>query len=137
MASTWYPKYKEALLTGAANSNPSTGVVKFAIVDAADYTYSAAHQFLTDIPGAAIVATSPALANKTFANGVFDADDASVAAVTGDQSELLIFYIDTGTAATSRLMVYVDTFTAGMPVMPNGGAINVAFDNGPNKIAAL
>jgi hypothetical protein len=137
MASTWYPKFKEALLTGAANSNPSTATVKAILIDSADYTYSATHQYLSDVPSAARVAISPALANKTFTNGVFDADDTTFAAVTGDTSETLIVFIDTGTEATSRLVVYVDTFSAGMPVTPNGGSINVAFDNGTNKIAAL
>lgn len=137
MASAWYPKFKEALLTGAANSNPSTAVVKAALIDTADYTYSAAHQFLSDVPAGAVVASSGALTTKTFVNGVFDADDVSFTAVTGDQSEALVIYIDTGTAATSRLMVYVDAFSAGMPVTPNGGTIDVTFDNGPNKIAAL
>lgn len=137
MASTWYPKYKEALLTGATNSNPSTGTVKVALVDSADYTYSAAHQFLSDVAGAGIVATSPALTNKTFTSGVFDADDTTFTGVTGDQSEALIVYIDTGSGATSRLMLYIDSASSGLPVTPNSGSINVTWDNGANKIAAL
>jgi hypothetical protein len=137
VASTWYPKYKEALLTGATNSNPSTGTVKVALIDSADYTYSAAHQFLSDVAGAGIVATSPALANKTFTSGVFDADDTTFTGVTGDQSEALIIYIDTGTAATSRLMLFIDSASSGLPVTPNSGSINVTWDNGANKIAAL
>lgn len=137
MASTWYPKFKEALLTGATNSNPSSGTVKVALVDSADYTYSAAHQFLSDVAGAGIVATSPALTNKTFTSGVFDADDTTFTGVTGDQSEALIVYIDTGSGATSRLMLYIDSASSGLPVTPNSGSINVTWDNGANKIAAL
>lgn len=137
MASTWYPKFKEALLTGATNSNASTGNVKAVLVDSADYTYAATHEFLSDVISAARVATSGNLANKTFTNGVFDADDFALATVTGDPSEAVIFYIDTGSAATSRLMVYVDTASAGLPVTPNGGNINITLDGGANKIAAL
>lgn len=137
MASTWYPKFKEALLTGASNSNPSTGTVKVALIDTADEAYNSADQFLSDITGAGIVATSGALANKSFTNGVFDADDITFSGVTGDQSEALIVYIDTGTSSTSRLMLFIDTASSGLPVTPNGGAISVAWDNGASKIAAL
>lgn len=137
MASTWYPKFKEAILTGASNSNPSSGNVKVALIDSADYTYSATHQFLSDVTGAAIVATSPNLANKTFTSGVFDADDTTFTGVTGDQSEALIVYIDTGTSTTSRLMLYIDSASSGLPVTPNSGSINIAWDSGANKIAAL
>lgn len=137
MASTWYPKFKEAILTGAANSNPSTGTVKVALIDTADEAYNAADQFLSDVTSAGIVATSAALTTKTFTNGVFDADDAAFTGVTGDQSEALIVYIDTGTAATSRLMLFIDTASSGLPVTPNSGNINVTWDNGANKIASL
>jgi hypothetical protein len=137
MTSVWYPKYKEALLTGASNSNPSSGTVKVLLIDTADEAYNAADQFLSDVTGAGIVATSPALTTKTFTNGVFDADDTSFTGVTGDQSEALIVYIDTGTSTTSRLMLFIDTASAGLPVTPNGGAVNVAWDNGASKIASL
>ncbi len=137
MSSAWYPLFKEAILTGASNSNPSSGNVKAVLVDAAAYTYSATHQYLSDVPSGARVATSGTLANKTFTNGVFDADDITFTAVTGDQSEAIVIYIDTGTASTSRLMLYIDTASSGLPVTPNGGNINVSFDNGANKIAAL
>jgi hypothetical protein len=137
MASTWYPKFKEAILTAASNSNASSGNVKAVLVDSADYSYSATHEFLSDVPSGARVATSGNLANKTFTNGVFDADDFSFSTVTGDPSEAIVFYIDTGSAATSRLMVYVDTASSGLPVTPNGGNINVTLDSGANKIAAL
>lgn len=137
MASAWYPKFKEALLTGATNSNPSTGNVKVALIDTADEAYNSADQFLSDVTGAGIVATSGNLANKTFTNGVFDADDITFTAVTGDQSEALIVYIDTGSSSTSRLMLFIDTASSGLPVTPNGGNITVTFDSGSNKIAAL
>lgn len=137
MASSWYPLFKEALLTGASNSNPSTGNVKAVLVDGADYTFSASHQFLSDIASGGRVATSANFTNKSFTAGVFDADDTSFTSVTGDQSEIIVIYIDTGVAATSRLMLYIDTASSGLPVTPNGGAISVTWDNGANKIAAL
>jgi hypothetical protein len=137
VASSWYPKYKEAILTGAANSNASSGNVKAVLVDLADYTYSATHEFLSDVGAPARVATSGNFANKTFTNGLFDADDITFTGVTGDQSEAIVIYIDTGTAATSRLMLFIDTASSGLPVTPNSGAINIVWDNGSNKIAQL
>ena len=94
----------------------------------ADYTYSAAHDFLDDVPLAARVATSPNLGSKTFANGLFDAADTTFTAVTGDVSEALIIYVDTGAAATSRLVAFFDTGVTGLPVTPNGGDINVVWN---------
>ena len=137
MASTWYPKFKEAILTGASNSNPSSGNVKAVLLDGADESYNAADQYLSDITGAAIVATSGNLANKSFTNGLFDADDITLTGVSGDQSEVIVIYIDTGTPSTSRLMLWIDSASSGLPVTPNSGNINVTWDNGANKIAQL
>jgi type IV secretory pathway VirB2 component (pilin) len=86
--------------------------------------------------GPAIVATSGNLASKTSTNGVADAADITFTAVTGDVSEALVIYKDTGVAATSPLLAFIDTAT-GLPVTPNGGNINVVFDNGTNKIFKL
>lgn len=125
MANVIYPKYKEALLNGDTNIELDASNVKAVLVDGADYTYSAAHQFLSDIAGAGRVATSGNLASKTTTNGTFDAADFSFTAVTGDPCEILVIYIDTGSAATSRLVAYYDTGVTGLPVTPNGGDINV------------
>lgn len=136
MSSVWYPKFLEALLTQASNSNAQSGDVKAVLVDGADYTYSTSHEFLSDVPGGARVATSANLASKTFTAGVFDAADTVFTGASGDQSEIIIVYIDTGSAATSRLMVYIDT-AGGLPVTPNSGDITVTWPNGAGKIAAL
>jgi len=136
MASTIYPKFKQALWEQPSNSNVSSGNVKAVLVDLADYTYSATHEFLSDIPAAARVATSGNLASKTFTDGVFDAADVTLTGVSGDQSEAIVLYIDTGTATTSRLICYIDSAT-GLPVTPNSGDIGFQWDNGANKIAKL
>ena len=80
--------------------------------------------------GAAIVATSANLGTKTYTNGTFDTADFTFTAVTGDVSEALIIYIDTGSAATSRLVCYRDTNVTGLPVTPNGGDITVSVPSG-------
>ena len=127
MANAVYPIWKQELLQGTANTS-LTGNIKAVLIDLADYTYSAAHDFLDDVPVAARVATSPNLASKTFVNGLFDAADTTFSAVTGDVSEALILYVDTGSAATSRLVAFFDTGVTGLPVTPNGGDINVQWN---------
>ncbi len=129
MANAIYPKWKEAVIQGSANSSLA-GDVKAILVDTADYTYNAAHDFLDDVTGAAIVATSANLGTKTYTNGTFDTADFTFTAVTGDVSEALIIYIDTGSAATSRLVCYRDTGVTGLPVTPNGGDITVSVPSG-------
>lgn len=123
MANVIFPKYKEAVLQG--NGNLSSGNVKAVLIDLADYTYASTHEFLSDVPVAARVATSGNLTSKTFTNGTFDSADVSFTAVTGDVSEALIVFIDTGTASTSRLVAFYDAGVTGLPVTPNGGDIDV------------
>lgn len=125
MANAIYPKFKEHLLTLATNNDIQDGNVKAVLVDGADYTYSSSHEFLSDIASGGRVATSGNLASKTITNGVFDSADFSFTAVTGDQSEILVVYVDSGSAATSPLVAYYDTSITGIPVTPNGGDINV------------
>lgn len=83
MANAIYPKYKEALLNGSANTNMSSGTVKVALVDTGTYTYSSAHEFLSSLTGQ--VGTDQTLTTKTFTNGTFDADNATWTAVVAAQ----------------------------------------------------
>lgn len=126
MANVIYPKAKEQMLQGGINL--SSGVVKAILIDGADYAYNAAHNALDDVPVAARVAISSALGSKTFTDGLFDAANASFTAVTGDISENLILFIDSGVESTSLLLAFFDTGITGMPVTPNGGDINITFN---------
>lgn len=130
MANAIYPKFNEQILGGQVNCDLLAGDVKCALIDAADYTYSAAHEFLSDVAGAAIVSTSGNLASKTVTNGLFDSASVTFTSVTGDVSEALILYVDTGVAATSRLIAYRDTGVTGLPVTPSGGNIIVNVASG-------
>lgn len=126
MANAIYPKYKEAILQSAANSNMSTGTVKVALVDTGTYTYSSAHEFYSSVSG--VVGTPQTINTKTFLNGVFDGDNVTFSAVSGATVEALVIYIDTGTAGTSRLIAFIDTGVTGLPVTPNGGDITVSWN---------
>lgn len=133
MANAIYPKAKEQMLQGGINL--STGTVKVALIDTGTYTYSAAHEFFSSVTG--VVGTPVELLTKTFTNGVFDAADATFLATSGVTAEAILIYLDTGVAGTSRLILFQDTGVTGLPVTPNGGDINLSFDNGANKIFAL
>lgn len=131
MSNVIYPKFKEYALTTllGAGATVAAADVRFILVDLADYTYSASHEFLSDVPsGAQVAVTAAGAASKTFTNGTFDCADSTFSAVTGDVSEALIGYIHTGTAGTSRLVFFQDTGITNAPVTPNSGDINVAWD---------
>jgi len=134
MANALYPKFKEKLLNpGTLGSTSGTAVdlsddtIKIALVDTGAYTYSTAHEFYSSV-SAAVIGTPQTLANKTVTNGVFDADNVTFTAVSGVSVEALVIYKDSGTAATSPLILYLDVATSGLPVTPNGGNIDVTFN---------
>ena len=127
MANTIYPKWKEAILNGGSNV-ALNGTVRCTLVDLADYTYGAAHEFVTSLPAGARVATVTLSSGKTYANGLFDAADVTFPTVTGDVSEALVIWIDTTVEATSRLVAFFDTGVTGLPVTPNGGDINISWN---------
>ena len=129
MASAIYPKFKQKLMEGSINIPSDT--IKIALVDTGTYTYSASHEFFSSITG--VVGTPVTLSNKTVTSGVFDADDATFSAVSGNSVEAVVIYKDTGSAATSPLIIFID----GISVTPNGGSITIQFDSGANKIFAL
>lgn len=134
MTNQLYPSFKQAGYDGSA-INLNTADVRAILVDLADYTFSAAHDFLDDVPSGARVATA-ALTGESWASATFDAGNVTLSAVTGDPSEAVVLYIHTGTESTSRLIGYIDTAT-GLPVTPNGGDITITWDDGASKIFAI
>jgi hypothetical protein len=122
MANALYPKFKQACLSG--NVNMTTSDVKAILVDLADYTYSAAHEFLSDVPAAAREEISAALGSKTLTDGTFDSADPSWPSSAGDPVEAVILVVgDTATPATCRLAAFYDTGVTGLPLTLNGGNV--------------
>ena len=141
MANALFTNFKQQLGLAAIGALNAAGtVIKATLVDTGAYTFNAAHTVIGDIPAGARIATGT-LANKTWTGAVFDADDLTYTAVpagtgTGTAAEALVLWVDTGTPATSFLIAYFDTAT-GLPVTPNGGNIQIIWDNGSNKIFKL
>lgn len=123
MANGLYAYFKEQALSGLDLTSVN---VKAVLVDSADYTVDLAnHQDLADIAAGARVATSANLSSKTVTGGTFDSADVTFTSVTGDQSEAIVLYYDSGTEATSTLIGYWDTASSGLPVTPDGNNITV------------
>jgi len=130
MANTLYPKWKEGILQGTANTSLA-GTVKVVLVDTGAYTYSGSHQFASSLTGT--VGTPQTINSKTFTNGLFDGLDVtfpSVALGSGGTAilEAIVIYVDSGTANTSPLVAYFDAGVTGLPVTPNGGDITVSWN---------
>src|SRR3954471_9580176 len=115
MASAIYPLAKESFLSQNPSIDMDTDTIKIALVNlATDYTYSAAHQFKSSVTSYAGT-TDQTLGTKTVASGVFDAADSTFTAVAVSGTKTvaaLVIYKDTGSAATSPLICYIDGFTA-------------------------
>ena len=127
MANAIYPKYKEAVLAGAANSaingSGTTGLY-VALIDLGTYTYSPAHEFYSSLSG--IVGTDQEITSPTLVGGLIDGNNVTLPAVSGATVEAIVIYRkNAGANATWRLVAFLDTGIGGLPVTPNGGGINI------------
>jgi len=121
MASQLYPKGAAHLLGASTKVDLVADTIKVLFYAG---SFSSAHEFVSDLTGASIIARSGALAGKTVTSGVFDANDLTVTAVSGSAFTHVILYKDTGSDATSPLVAIFDVAS----YTPNGGDINVVFN---------
>ena len=126
MANAIYPLYKQALLDASANVDLNDSTVKVALIDTGVYPYTSTDEFYSSVSG--VVGTPQTINNTTVTNGLFDGDNVTFTAVSGNSVEALLIYIDTGSAATSRLVAWIDTSVTGLPVTPNGGDITITWN---------
>lgn len=135
MTTKIYPKWKElAASLGAGAGTKPTGTLKAALVDTGIYTYSDAHQYYSSVQSA-VVGTPTALANATFTNGVIDADNVTFSAVSGNSVEAFIVFLDTGSAATSPLLVFVDNrVQVEVAADASSGATSVTVEDLPEAV---
>lgn len=122
MANLVYPSAGVSIL--AAGINFVSDTIAATLVDGADYTYSAAHDFYDDVGAPGRVAAGN-LASKTTTGGTFDAADLVLSAVTGDPTEIIILREADGAEAAQQLIIMWDT---GVSVTPNGGNITIQWN---------
>jgi hypothetical protein len=135
VANALFTSFRNGILGAhATRVDLDADTISIMFVDHLDDTpVAATDDFLNDIASAARVpalASVPSLASKTIgtvAAGVFDAADTVFTALTGDQSESLIMFKNTGTDTTCDLIAFWDTAT-GLPLTPNGGDVTVAWN---------
>lgn len=121
MASQLYPKGAGHILGAATKVDLVADNIKVLFYAG---SFSSAHEFVSDLTGASIIARSGNLAGKTVTSGVFDANDITLTSVSGSAFTHVILYDDTGTDSTSRLIAIFDvsSFT------PSGGDVSVVFN---------
>lgn len=129
MANTVYPKALEGFLKkqiDIVNDN-----VKAMLVDST-YSYSAAHQFVSDVLAGSIIQRGGNLGTKTEVSGVVDAADLTfTAVVTGKTVAAVIIYDDTpATDAAKQLLAFIDhDASANVIALPtNGGDITAQWN---------
>lgn len=135
MANTIYTSFLNGILgSHATRVDLDADNIVLALVDNAGGggAPSASDDFWDDQSGSLIGSLSGNLASKTIGSlgiGVFDAADLTPAftAVSGATVESLCMLKNTGTASTSDMICWWDTAT-GLPLTPNGGDVNVAFN---------
>lgn len=125
MANALYPTALKKLLDGEIDLLDDT--IKIMLLDG-DAAYSASDEFLDDVNTDA-VATSGALASKSTTAGAFDATDVTFSALTGSACEAWVLFKDTGDAATSPLILWMDTKqdTTAFSYTPNGSDFTIQF----------
>lgn len=134
MANAFYAKGKEKILSALINF--PTDNIRAVLVKNTYAQNLATDEFFSEI-SAEVVGAPQTLVTKSVADGAFDAQDSTWAAVlAGSTIEAVVLYKDTGSPATSPLLAYIDTVT-GLPLATNGGDITIQWDNGVYKIFSL
>jgi hypothetical protein len=139
VANALYDKARNGFLKGEISWKNGGDSFRAYLVDiqgGTGYTKDlAVDEFLSAIPESARVAFV-AMTPADPSAGVADSGDVTFTAVTGAQCEAIVIVKWVSEAADSPLIAYIDTAT-GLPVTPNGGDIQVIWDNGANKIFKL
>lgn len=118
-AKRWYPNFAQALLEWPVNSDVSAGTVKAALINTSVYTALSTDTFMTDVTANAIVGAPQVVGSKTFTSGTFLGANVTFPGLTGSTASAILVYLDSGAAATSRVMLYLGV-AQGLPLTPNG-----------------
>lgn len=132
MANFLYALGRSAFLRGEIDWESDT--ITVALLDSTYTADADVDEFADDLTGVLATAT---LANcVVLPDGIADADDVSVAGVgIGEVVERVVFYKNTGVAATSRLIYYADENddTTAIYREGDGGNIVLMFSNAATR----
>lgn len=113
------------------------GDIKALLVTAVYVPDLAADEFVADIPSGTILSRSSNFTSKTNTLGVLNADTILFPLVaSGNVGKYVVIYRDTGSDATSELIICDDT-GQNFPVTTDGNDISCQWSSGPNKIGQI
>jgi len=127
MTDAIYPKYKEALLSGATDVALDSSNVVVSLVDGDVQFFSSSDEYYSDLNANSIIGSAELL-NKTIGNGLFDADDVTIETSSNISAESLLIWINTGNTETSRLVAWLDDSVAGLPTPPDDQFVDVGWN---------
>jgi hypothetical protein len=135
MANALYDRGRQGFL--AADIDWDGDNIRLILIDeGVDVPDLANDEDLADRATAARISTSGNFTAKTVTDGVADAADITMTAVTGSTVESIDIYQHTGVEGTSLMIANIDTAT-GLVLTPNGGDVTVQWDAGANRIFKL
>jgi len=107
-----------------------TMTLVFVLVDSADYTFSAAHTTLADVPAGARVATSPSV-TPGFSGTTVTQPGFTFTLVSGDPFEVIVVCIRSAAGDANHFLWFMieDADETELPMTPNGQDIIVAAGN--------
>lgn len=153
MTNALYPSFKSRMLTpgadlvagllgAGAGMNPTPAPLKAALLEG--YTYSSAHEFFSDV-SANLIGSAVAVTGASVAGGVLDADDAIFPTVAaGSTANAVVLFMDTGTEATSPLVLFVNQGSGKganesglMAIVTNGDDVPIEWSEGASKLFTI
>ena len=120
-------------LLGSAGIDYVAHDIRCFCIDTTQYSFDITHEYLSDIPVGARVASGLLTGKVIDTNGAWDAAPLVLSTVTGATFQCLIFVKDTGVAGTSPLLARIDSYS-NLPTTPNSGDITITFPTDSNKI---
>lgn len=142
MTNSLYTGYKQVVtgdtsVTGFSIPNLETGDQRLILCDGAEYTSDIIlDRSLADVPVVSRVQELSIAGASIVPAGITGrilyscTSPVTFPTVSGDQSEMLVLYNHTGVESSSLLIILFDQFISGMPVTPNGGDVQIFFNNG-------
>lgn len=132
MANAIYPLYKQNILAGTSGYDLDNDTVNDGpyvnLVDTGTYTYSASHNFFSELSG--LNANGMRITTPTVTTGTFDGDNITFSSVAGTVSYegFIIYRHNAGANTTWPLVLYYDASGGGLPVTSNGGDITITWN---------